>query len=190
MPSWMKPSAQIKVHPPPMSPPGASSSMSWTKQQATKISSQLKTHGSIHTLRNRLSGRLQPTRLKSLWNDKTLTGIATMMRLPKPAAKMTQYRNLFINGPEAVRRWNYTRGGFEGGVIRKDIRQWMLRNWPSERKMFYLLFPMESMNDYCWMYFLSILLTFLTFVTFILLVDTYDNSSFFFIQIVFVYIFE
>ncbi|XP_048320043.2 uncharacterized protein LOC107431174 [Ziziphus jujuba] len=126
---WMKSSDQIQVHPLAMPSPSASSSMSWTKQQATKISSQLKTHGSIHTLRNRLSDRLQSTRLKSLWNNKPFHGIAMMMRLPTPAAvKMTQYRNLFINGPEAVRRLNYTRGGFEGGVIRRDIGQWMLQN--------------------------------------------------------------
>ncbi|KAH7514965.1 hypothetical protein FEM48_Zijuj11G0146200 [Ziziphus jujuba var. spinosa] len=126
---WMKSSDQIQVHPLAMPSPSASSSMSWTKQQATKISSQLKTHGSIHTLRNRLSDRLQSTRLKSLWNNKPFHGIAMMMRLPTPAAvKMTQYRNLFINGPEAVRRLNYTRGGFEGRVIRRDIGQWMLQN--------------------------------------------------------------
>ncbi|KAH7514967.1 hypothetical protein FEM48_Zijuj11G0146400 [Ziziphus jujuba var. spinosa] len=123
----MKPSAQIRVHP-PGKPPNASSSISRTKQ-ATNNSSQLKRNGSIHTSRNRESDRHLFTSSKSLWNSKPFPTISMMTRPPKPAAgTMTQYRHLFTNGPETVRTLNHPGGGFRGVVIRNDIRQWMLQN--------------------------------------------------------------
>ncbi|XP_015897568.3 uncharacterized protein LOC107431203 [Ziziphus jujuba] len=123
----MKPSAQIRVHP-PGKPPNASSSISRTKQ-ATNNSSQLKRNGSIHTSRNRESDRHLFTSSKSLWNSKPFPTISMMTRPPKPAAgTMTQYRHLFTSGPETVRTLNHPGGGFRGVVIRNDIRQWMLQN--------------------------------------------------------------
>ncbi|KAH7514966.1 hypothetical protein FEM48_Zijuj11G0146300 [Ziziphus jujuba var. spinosa] len=124
IPSWMKPSYQNRVHPPAL-PPSAGSSMSWTNQE-TSISFKLETHSSTQTFRNLVCDGHLFTRLKSLWNNRPYPGISMTMRLPKPTAgTMTQSKNLFINRPEAVRTLNYNRGGLEGGVIRKDIRQWI-----------------------------------------------------------------
>ncbi|PON85384.1 envelope glycoprotein [Trema orientale] len=117
----MKPSAQIRG-PPEKPSPGASSSMSMTKQATN--SNLLKTPGSIQTSRNRDSDRHLFTAYKNVL-PKPLASI-TMMRVPNPFGTVTQYRHLCVEGPGGFRS-NYTKGGFEG-VVRKDIMQWMHQN--------------------------------------------------------------
>ncbi|XP_050378911.1 uncharacterized protein LOC126796189 [Argentina anserina] len=118
----MKPSANIRAPPEFKLPKNcASSSMSMTKQVN---SSSLKNPGSIQ-VRNQESDRHM---FSSMTNGltKTLPSISMMMRARKTSGTMTQYRNLFTNRPEALRS-DYTRGSF-GGVIRKDIMQWVQQN--------------------------------------------------------------
>lgn len=106
----MKPSAQIRGHPPSKTS-GASSSVSTTNQSAYS-SSQLKTPGNGHTSRNGESSRHLFTSPTSRW-AKPFPTIAMMMR-PKPAAgTTTQYRHFCINGPEAL-TWNYSFVGPNG----------------------------------------------------------------------------
>ncbi|PON43817.1 envelope glycoprotein [Parasponia andersonii] len=110
----MKPSAQIRG-PPEKPSPGASTSLSMTKQETN--SNHLKTPGNIQTSRNRDSDRHLFTAYKNV--------------LPKPFAsitmmRVTQYRQLCVKVPGGLRS-NYNKGGFEG-VIRKDIMQWMHQN--------------------------------------------------------------
>lgn len=120
----MKPSANIRGPPEQLKRlnNGANSGMSMTKQVN---SSHLKTPGSTQ-IRNQESDRHM---FSSMTNalPKTLPSITMMMRARKTSGTMTQYRNLFTNRPEAFRS-DYTRGGF-GGIIRKDIMQWMQQNW-------------------------------------------------------------
>ncbi|EEF43507.1 uncharacterized protein LOC8278502 [Ricinus communis] len=117
----MKPSAQIRGTS-PLKPP--SSNVKMTKQ--TSSSSQLKTPGSIQS-RNQDSGRHLFTGSRNTWS-KPFPTIAMIMRPPRPAGTITQYRHLFIRGPEMAST-SYIGGarGFEG-VIRKDIMQYMLQH--------------------------------------------------------------
>ncbi|PRQ18930.1 hypothetical protein RchiOBHm_Chr7g0211591 [Rosa chinensis] len=119
----MKPSANIRGSSEQLKhlKNGASSGMSMTKKVN---SSHLKTPGSTQ-IRNQESDRHM---FSSMTNalPKTLPSISMMMRARQTSGTMTQYRNLFTNRPEALRS-DYTRGGF-GGIIRKDIMQWMQQN--------------------------------------------------------------
>lgn len=115
----MKPSAQIRVHSPGKAPNGASSSLSMTKQVNA---SNLKPPGSSQTSRNKDSARHLFTTARNIW-PKPFPAISMMIRPPKPAGTMTQYRH--FSGPEML-RLSYT-SGWTGG-LRKDIRQWMIQN--------------------------------------------------------------
>lgn len=115
----MKPSAQIRVHSPGKAPNGASSSLSMTKQVNA---SNLKPPGSSQTSRNKDSARHLFTTARNIW-PKPFPTISMMIRPPKPAGTMTQYRH--FSGPEML-RLSYT-SGWTGG-LRKDIRQWMIQN--------------------------------------------------------------
>ena len=57
----------------------------------------------------------------------TFSTIAMMMRHPRPAGTITQYRHLQTNGSDQL-SLNYNRNGFDG-VLQKDIRQWLLQMW-------------------------------------------------------------
>lgn len=117
-----KPSAQIR--PPSSGKPaaGASSSINMTKQVTN---SQLKNSGSMPTSRNEDSGRHLFTSYKNML-PKPFPTIRMAIRPSMPTNSMTQYRHLSINEPETFRS-KYARGRY-GGVIRKDIMQWMLQN--------------------------------------------------------------
>ncbi|KAK5812942.1 Envelope glycoprotein [Gossypium arboreum] len=116
----MKPSAQIR--PPSHQKPHhgtGSANMNITKQ----VNNSSKTPRSLQTPRNgEADRRLFSSSTYML--SKSLPTIAMMIRPPKAAGNMTQYRHLSINGPHTL-RLNYTRGE---GLIRKDIMQWMLHN--------------------------------------------------------------
>lgn len=116
----MKPSAQIR--PPSHQKPHhgtGSANMNITKQ----VNNSSKTPRSLQTPRNsEADKRLFSSSTYML--SKSLPTIAMMIRPPKAAGNMTQYRHLSINGPHTL-RLNYTRGE---GVIRKDIMQWILHN--------------------------------------------------------------
>ncbi|KAH1106583.1 hypothetical protein J1N35_010351 [Gossypium stocksii] len=116
----MKPSAQIR--PPSHQKPhhgAGSANMNITKQ----VNNSSKTPRSLQTPRNgEADRRLFSSSTYML--SKSLPTIAMMIRPPKAAGNMTQYRHLSINGPHTL-RLNNTRGE---GVIRKDIMQWMLHN--------------------------------------------------------------
>lgn len=118
----MKPSANIRA-PPELKLPknGSSSGMSMTKQVN---SSHQKNPGNTH-IRNQESDRHM---FSSITNGlpKTLPSISMMMRARRTSGTMTQYRNLFTNRPDTFRP-DYNRGSL-GGVIRKDIMQWMQQN--------------------------------------------------------------
>ncbi|CAJ2636390.1 unnamed protein product [Trifolium pratense] len=61
----------------------------------------------------------------SIW-PKPFPTIANMLRPPTPAGTTTHYRNLSYYAPDSYRsNYNVYRSG---GVIRKDILQWMLQN--------------------------------------------------------------
>ncbi|XWS49525.1 hypothetical protein CRYUN_Cryun12cG0010500 [Craigia yunnanensis] len=116
----MKPSAQIRTssHQKPHHHAG-NANMNIQKQVTN--SSPLKTPRSILTPPNRESDRhLFSSSINML--PKSFPTIAMMMRPPRAAGNMTQYRHMSINGPDTL-RLNYARAD---GVIRKDIMQWML----------------------------------------------------------------
>ncbi|MBA0638061.1 hypothetical protein Gotri_013121 [Gossypium trilobum] len=116
----MKPSAQIR--PPSHQKPHhgtGSANMNITKQ----VNNSSKTPRSLQTPRNSEADR-RLFSSSTYMLSKSLPTIAMMIRPPKAAGNMTQYRHLSINGPHTL-RLNYTRGE---GVIRKDIMQWMLHN--------------------------------------------------------------
>ncbi|KAM7254309.1 hypothetical protein ACFE04_031991 [Oxalis oulophora] len=68
--------------------------------------------------RNDDSGRHLFTARKTMWRSTHFPTIAMIIRPPRAAGTMTQYRPMSSN---------YSTGRFDG-VIREDIRQWMLRN--------------------------------------------------------------
>ncbi|XP_021290947.1 uncharacterized protein LOC110421610 [Herrania umbratica] len=116
----MKPSAQIRV--PPQQKPhhhAGNAKMNISKQVTN--SPPLKTPGSIMTPRNHEADRHLFSTSTNMWST-SLPTIALMMRPPRAAGNMIQYRHLSINGHDTL-RVNYARGE---GVIRKDIMQWML----------------------------------------------------------------
>ncbi|KAA3469250.1 envelope glycoprotein [Gossypium australe] len=116
----MKPSAQIR--PPSHQKPHhgtGSANMNITKQ----VNNSSKTPRSLQTPRNGEADRRLFSSSRYMLS-KSLPTIAMMIRPPKAAGNMTQYRHLSINGPHTL-QLNYTRGE---GVIRKDIMQWMLHN--------------------------------------------------------------
>jgi hypothetical protein len=110
----MKPAAQIRGSSPGKPPSGTSSGLSMTKQ--TRNSSNPKPPGETQISRNQDSAR-------HLFTSSFPT-ISMMVRPPKPAGTMTQYRH--FSGPEMLKS-NSSRGWLEGG-LRKDIMQWMLQN--------------------------------------------------------------
>ncbi|KAL4601808.1 hypothetical protein ACB092_10G009000 [Castanea dentata] len=115
----MKPSAQIRGPSPGKPPNGASSSLSMTKQVNA---SNLKPPGGSQISRNQDSARHLFTSARNIW-PKPFQSISMMMRSPKTAGSMTQYRH--FAGPEMLRS-SYTRSWTEG--LRTDIRQWMMHN--------------------------------------------------------------
>ncbi|KAJ9135111.1 hypothetical protein P3X46_032330 [Hevea brasiliensis] len=117
----MKPSAQIRG-PLPMKPPNGANTNVNMKKQVTS-SSHLKTSGSIQSPRSQDSSRHLFTASRNMWSQ-PFPAIAMMMRPPRPAGTITQYRHLCISG-----RPDYIGGAssFEG-VIRKDIMQYLLQN--------------------------------------------------------------
>jgi hypothetical protein len=117
----MKPSAQIGGSSPGKPPSSASSGLSMTKQISN--SSNLKPPWETQIPRNQDSSRHLFTSPRSIW-PKPFPTISMMMRPPKPAGTMTQYRH--FSGPEMLKsKSNSTRAWSVGG-LRKDIMQWML----------------------------------------------------------------
>ncbi|PNY15713.1 hypothetical protein L195_g012415 [Trifolium pratense] len=115
----MKPSAQIHGGSPTI---GASSSVRMTKLQAA--SSNFK-KPSYYTLFKRGSNKRLFTPSSSIW-PKPFPTIANMLRPLTPAGMTTHYRNLSYYPRDAFgSNYNAYRSG---GVIRKDIQQWMLQN--------------------------------------------------------------
>ncbi|KAI4364761.1 hypothetical protein MLD38_020814 [Melastoma candidum] len=117
----MKPSARIRGPPSAKSHGNINSSMT-TSNQAKKPS-YWKSPGSIETYKNEDSGRRMFTSSRLMWSRRFPT-ISMMMRSAKPAGNMTQYRHVTstrgLEGPSS----GYP-GERYGGVIRKDIMQWM-----------------------------------------------------------------
>lgn len=62
---------------------------------------------------------------RHIWRYRFPT-LAMMMRPIKPAGINFQYRHLCFPGSQAL-RYNSTQSGF-GGVVREDVRQWMLQD--------------------------------------------------------------
>ncbi|XP_044465553.1 uncharacterized protein LOC123195780 [Mangifera indica] len=116
----MKPSAQIRG---PSEKPIHSSGPNTNMTNQVIKSSKPKTNG-ISASRNQDSGRHLFTSLTNI-HPKPFPTITMMMRPPRTAGNMTQYRHLYNNGRDML-RLNYQRYGFDG-VIRKDIMQWMLQ---------------------------------------------------------------
>ncbi|XVF13667.1 hypothetical protein REPUB_Repub08aG0227700 [Reevesia pubescens] len=116
----MKPSAQIRVssHQKPHHH-ASNANMNIPKQMTNPSSS--KTSNGIQTPRNGEADRHLFSSTTNMW-PKSFPTIVMMMRPPRAAGNMTQYRHLSINGLDTL-RLNYPRGE---GVIRKDIMQWML----------------------------------------------------------------
>lgn len=119
----MKPSAQIRVHPPEKPPIAGSTSMT----KPFMNSSSQKTHTNIQRSGmkgvDRESDRHLFTSQTHIW-PKPFPSIAKMMR---PPGTSIQCRHLSSCGPNVLRP-NYGIYGSEG-VIRRDILQWMLRDW-------------------------------------------------------------
>ncbi|XP_039010945.1 uncharacterized protein LOC120139917 [Hibiscus syriacus] len=118
----MKPSAQIRPHSHQKPHHDAGNANMNTPKQVNN-SSSLKTPRSLQTPRNGEADR-RLFSSSTFMLSKSLPTITMMMQPPKAAGNMTQYRHLSIDGPHTL-RLNNTRGG---GVIRKDIMQWMVRN--------------------------------------------------------------
>ncbi|KAH9753464.1 hypothetical protein KPL71_015079 [Citrus sinensis] len=115
----MKPSAQIHG-PPEKLPHGPSMNMT---NHGMK-SSNPKTPG-VQTSRNKESDLHLFSSSKNIWPKLPFSTIAMMMRHPRPAGTITQYRHLQTNGSDQL-SLNYNRNGFDG-VLQKDIRQWLLQ---------------------------------------------------------------
>ncbi|TXG54263.1 hypothetical protein EZV62_019519 [Acer yangbiense] len=115
----MKPSAQIRAPSLEIPPHGSSPNMNMTSK--VMKSSKPKTPG-IPTPKNQESDRHLFTASKNIWG-KPFPTITMMMRPPRPAGTITQYRHLWINRPDTL-RLSYKRDGFDG-VLRKDIMQWL-----------------------------------------------------------------
>lgn len=126
----MKPSAQILGG----SPTNGASSSVMTKLQAG--SSNLKRSSyyalfkssnlerpSYYALFKRGSNKRLFTPSSSIW-PKPFPTIASILRPPNPAGMTTHYRNLSYYPPDAFRS-NYN-ARWSGGVIRKDILQWLM----------------------------------------------------------------
>lgn len=119
----MKPSAQIR--PKPLQNGNASTGVK--KQLTNSTHQETPTSFQRNTVRNgdRESGRHFFASARNVW-PKSFPSVTVMMRPTKPAGANTQYRHLSIYGPQAF-QVNF--GGFgSGGVVRKDIMQWMLQN--------------------------------------------------------------
>ncbi|KAK7360888.1 hypothetical protein VNO77_02905 [Canavalia gladiata] len=115
----MKPSVPIQGGLPTN---GASSSLRMTKfADSTR---NLKTHG-YYQLFKRDSDKHFFTSSSSIW-PKPFPTIARMMQPLNPARSTTHCRHLSIYAPDVFRS-NY-KVNWSGGVIRKDIMQWMLQN--------------------------------------------------------------
>ncbi|XP_040986113.1 uncharacterized protein LOC121234291 [Juglans microcarpa x Juglans regia] len=117
----MKPSAQIRGSSPGEPSDGARSGLSMTKKVNN---SNLKPPVGNQTSRKQDSGRQLFTSSRNIL-PKPFPTISMMVRPPKPAGTMTQYRH--FSGMEVLRS-DYSRGWSEGGGLRKDIMQWMLQN--------------------------------------------------------------
>ncbi|XP_059443170.1 uncharacterized protein LOC132175298 [Corylus avellana] len=117
----MKPSAHIRGSPPGKPPNSGSSGLSMTKQISN--SSNLKPPGETQISKNQNSSRHLFTASRNIW-PKPFPTISMMMRPPKPAGTMTQYRH--FSSPEMLKS-DSTRGWLEVG-LRKDIMLWMLQN--------------------------------------------------------------
>ncbi|XAR54782.1 hypothetical protein NMG60_11030080 [Bertholletia excelsa] len=122
----MKPSAQIRGPPDRKSLSGGWSTTNMTKHSTNSL--HQKSPGGLKrfsTWGDGESGRYLFTSSRNIW-PKPFPTIAMMMRPAMPAGTNIQYRRLGFQGPEAL-RLNGSRSAF-GGVIRKDIMQWMLQN--------------------------------------------------------------
>ncbi|KAF6148538.1 hypothetical protein GIB67_042497 [Kingdonia uniflora] len=122
----MKPSAQIRGDVPKLPPPVIGNTTKQVSSATNRKSPGTTTSKSNFTSPDPKSGDhvfLSPMNAKSkLFATKANT-------VPSyPASMNSYYRNLCICGPEMSRSLNYERGRHEGGVVRKDIMQWMLRN--------------------------------------------------------------
>ncbi|KAL3497887.1 hypothetical protein ACH5RR_040619 [Cinchona calisaya] len=119
----MKPSAQIR----PKHFENGNASTGIKKQLTNSPHQTTPSNSQRNGVRNgdRESDRHFFTSARNVW-PKSFPSVAMMMRPTKPAGVNSQYRHLSIYGPQAL-KVNY--GGFgSGGVVRKDIMQWILRN--------------------------------------------------------------
>lgn len=115
----MKPSAQVLGG---SHTNATSSSVGMTKLQAGTSNQK---RPSYYALFKKGSNRRLFTPSSSIW-PKPFPTIASMLRPPNPAGTTTHYRHLTNYPPDAFRS-NYN-AYWSGGVIRKDILQWMLQN--------------------------------------------------------------
>lgn len=111
-----KPSAQIRKQ--------DGESMTNAKKQISS-SSILKMPESSQTLKKPKSSRQLFTSSTNIW-PKQFPTISMMIKSSNPASNMIQHRHFGIltpvaPGPKYVRGW-------QGGVIREDIRRWLLQN--------------------------------------------------------------
>ena len=111
-----KPSAQIRKQ--------DGESMANAKKQISS-SSILKMPESSQTLKKPKSSRQLFTSSTNIW-PKQFPTISMMIKSSNPASNMIQHRHFGILTPAALGP-KYVRG-WQGGVIRDDIRQWMLQN--------------------------------------------------------------
>ncbi|XP_038903240.1 uncharacterized protein LOC120089886 [Benincasa hispida] len=111
-----KPSAQIRKQ-------DGGSMTNTTKQLSS--SSVLKTPESSQTLKKPNSSRQLFTSSTNIW-PKQFPTISMMMKSSKSATTMIQHRHFGILTPGAP--WPRYVRGWHDGVMREDIRQWMLQN--------------------------------------------------------------
>ncbi|XP_065880173.1 uncharacterized protein [Euphorbia lathyris] len=120
----MKPSAQIRGPQPPNLPTNSSSKMNMSKQVTN---SHLKTPGSIQTSRNQDSSRHLSTASRNMWS-KPFPTIRMMIQQQRSAGRVTQCRNLSIQGPKMASSNFIDRARGCEGVLRKDIMQYIWQN--------------------------------------------------------------
>lgn len=122
----MKPSAQIRVTSENLPNPGnATTTMSkqlFNQKTNAASSSIQRSGGHVRGADREANRHLFTSPIHSL--PKTFPTIAMMMRPPKPVGTSTPYRHISFYRPEVMRP-SFASGG---GLIRKDIMQWMVRN--------------------------------------------------------------
>ncbi|CAN1173593.1 hypothetical protein LINPERPRIM_LOCUS9376 [Linum perenne] len=116
----MKPSAGIRPHDP-------TSTSSIHRIQQSNNSNNLKSSASNQTSKNGESNRHLFSSYRATWSRPFPT-ITMMMRPPRPAGTTTQYRHFNGLGPAIFQPSPMVRASGFGGVLRKDIMQYLLQH--------------------------------------------------------------